>query len=215
MPARPLLAGFLSVLTALLTGCGGSAAPAPATSSSASYDPRGAGAALSTFTFFYSVPSLGKSFIEALLKQDVTISKDATQVSDWVARGEYPIGIAGFDDTALQLKQKGAPIDAYPPDALKEGAYVTTGWGSLAVFNKAPHPNATKVYLDWLLSVDGQQAVAQAQGFPSLRKDVPVPAGLPSFVVPKDGVQYVRSAKESWVRLQGETTAYLKTVMTN
>ena len=42
--------------------------------------------------------------------------------------------------------------------------------------NRAPHPNAARVYLNWLLSKDGQTAWAQTTGENSRRTDVEGPA---------------------------------------
>jgi len=43
----------------------------------------------------------------------------------------------------------------------------------VAVFNRAPHPNAAKVYLNWLLSKEAQTTYARATSYISSRLDVP------------------------------------------
>ncbi len=91
-------------------------------------------------------------------------------------------GIAnGFDS----MQTQGLPVDWFKPDHLKEGTYITGGSGGLALINKAPHPNAAKVGLNWLLSREGQIAYqrlfAQGNDGPdSMRIDIPkdkVPRG--------------------------------------
>jgi ABC-type Fe3+ transport system substrate-binding protein len=55
---------------------------------------------------------------------------------------------------------------------LKEGYYAGTGSGNLAMLRNAPHPNAAKVFVNWLLSKEGQTAVTKALGQPTRRFDV-------------------------------------------
>ncbi|HLY65514.1 MAG TPA: extracellular solute-binding protein [Chloroflexota bacterium] len=56
----------------------------------AMYDPRGAGSGLSMMTLLYRSPTLGKDFIQQLLAQNVTFTKDDRQLSDWIGRGTTP-----------------------------------------------------------------------------------------------------------------------------
>lgn len=55
-----------------------------------------------------------------------------------------------------------------------------------ALFNRAPHPNAAKVYINWLLSQEGQTLYARASGFVSARLDVPTDHTFP-WRVPRPG----------------------------
>lgn len=60
---------------------------------------------------------------------------------------------------------------------------MSSGPGSVALFNKAAHPNAARLYLNWLLSKEGQTEFSKGSGRPSLRLDVPrdhvTPLALP------------------------------------
>jgi len=47
------------------------------------------------------------------------------------------------------------------------------GTGTVALFNRAPHPNAAKVLVNWLLTQEGQVAVSKQTGYNSRRTDVP------------------------------------------
>ena len=83
------------------------------------------------------------------------------------------------------MQVQGLPVSWFDPEHLKEGAYITAGSGGVAVINKAPHPNATKVALNWLLSREGQIAYQRIftegnDGPDSMRIDIPkdkVPRG--------------------------------------
>ena len=113
---------------------------------------------------------------------------------------------------AKSLTEAGVPIEFLHADGLKEGTYVTAAWGSLGAINKAPHPNAAKVYMDWLLSKEGQEGISKASGYPSRRLDAST-AGLPDAVIPKPGVEYQENAKEKYVVLRDEIITYLKTII--
>ena len=72
------------------------------------------------------------------------------------------------------------------------------GGGSccMAVMNRAPHPNATKLFINWLLSRDGQSTWQKYSEVNSLRMDIPK-NDLPADDVPQKGVSYfmLNSAK--------------------
>ena len=76
------------------------------------------------------------------------------------------------------MQTQGLPVDWFKPDHLKEGTYITGGSGGVALINKAPHPNAAKVGLNWLLSREGQMAYQRLftqgnDGPDSMRIDIP------------------------------------------
>src|SRR5919106_5512751 len=151
------------------------------------YDPTlgGAGDAM---RFFYHQKSLGPEFIRRILTEtDLVISSDTRQMGDWLAGGKFALSIFGpisrMDLDVMQIQ--GLPVSWFDPEHLKEGAYITAGSGGVALINKAPHPNAAKVGLNWLLSREGQIAYQRIftegnDGPDSLRIDIPkdkVPRG--------------------------------------
>jgi ABC-type Fe3+ transport system substrate-binding protein len=76
----------------------------------------------------------------------------------------------------------------------------------------APHSNAIKVYLDYLLSKDGQLEWSKVAGFASLRGDVPKDH-VPDILAPKEGRDYPELHRERYLKLRGEIVSFLKTVM--
>lgn len=151
------------------------------------YDPTlgGAGDAM---RFFYYHKNLGPEFLKRILTEtDIVISSDTRQMGDWLAGGKFALSIFGpisrMDLDVIQLQ--GLPVSWFTPEQLKEGAYITAGSGGVALINKAPHPNAAKVGLNWLLSREGQIAYQRIftegnDGPDSLRIDIPkdkVPKG--------------------------------------
>ena len=114
------------------------------------------------------------------MEMDVTISGDSRQMGDWVAAGKFAVSIFGpVSRMDLDVaKEQGLPVDWFRPDQLKEGAYITAGSGGVALMNRAPHPNAAKVAVNWLLSREGQiiyQKIFRSgeDGPDSMRIDIP------------------------------------------
>jgi iron(III) transport system substrate-binding protein len=136
-------------------------------------DPTRAGPGQATFTFFYLHPDLGPNFIRALAKQEPSVLREYTQEIDGIAREKYSILIGVSDIVAEERMKDGLPIAIIDPRQLKEGSDISPGSGGVGFFNRAPHPNAAKIYLNWLLSKDGQAGFARVNGYISARLDVP------------------------------------------
>lgn len=172
-------------------------------------DPRVAGPGLATGTFFVMHPQLGPDFVKALAQNDLLLSRSQRQMAEWVARGKYVIQLAPDDQEVIAFIEAGAPIKFL--FALKEGTYATAAYGSVIVIDKAPHPNATKVYLNWLLTKEGQIAWSKGSGYPSRRLDVPT-AHLDAGTLLKPGVSYQFAYKEDIVKKKDEVRQVLQTV---
>jgi ABC-type Fe3+ transport system substrate-binding protein len=120
-------------------------------------DIREAGPGAGNTRFFYYHSDLGPAFIRKLFgEMDVTLFRDFRQGPDWLATGKY--AICFFCDVDV-LKQQGLPVDTFGPRVFKEGGGLVQQFGTLAVLNRAPHPNAAKVFINWLLSRNGQIAL--------------------------------------------------------
>ena len=62
------------------------------------------------------------------------------------------------------------PVQPLPTP--KEGLYVSGGSGNLVILKNAPHPNATKLFVNWVLSKEGQEVYSKALGQATRRLDV-------------------------------------------
>ena len=174
-------------------------------------DPRLSGGGLAAITFMYATESLGKDYLRQLFTQDVVISNDDRQIIDWVARGQYPIAIGVSDTLANEFIERGLSVRHMDTARMREGSYIA-GNGAVSVVRNAPHPNAVAVYLDYLLSRDGQLAWSKAAGTASHRRDVPTD-NVPEVMVPKEGVTYQVDHAEQYVKMRGEVLEFLRTVM--
>jgi ABC-type Fe3+ transport system substrate-binding protein len=72
--------------------------------------------------------------------------------------------------TLAPFVKAGQPIKPLPE--AKEGTYTSSGSGALSVVRNSAHPNATKVFINWLLSKDGQEVYGKAMGQATRRLDV-------------------------------------------
>jgi ABC-type Fe3+ transport system substrate-binding protein len=107
---------------------------------------------------------------------------------------------------------RGLPLKHMHSTALREGTYITAGNGSLVVVRAAPHPNAARVYLDYLLSREGQLEWSKAAGFASLRRDVPRDHVL-ELLVPRDEVDYPELSSERYVKMRDEVVAFIRPLL--
>jgi iron(III) transport system substrate-binding protein len=172
-------------------------------------DPRRSGPGQASFTFFYLHPELGPDFIRALTRQDLVVFRDPSQLINLVGQGKYPILIGPRDTMLADALKRNLPINIVNPSTVREGSDISPSSGSVAMFNRAPHPNAAKVYINWLLSKDGQTHHARALGSVSDRLDVPVDHAEP-WKVPQSGAiktytVEAMDAKDSLLRLLKET----------
>ena len=152
------------------------------------FDPLVAGGGGETFSFFYASPALGPQFITRLLTEtDILVTRHLEQGTDWLAQGKI-IFYIGSGQPVMKAKQQGLPVDLLP-HSLKEGEIMGGGSCCMALLNRAPHPNAARVFVNWVLSRDGQIAWQKYSESNSLRTDIPKDS-LPSWGVPQKGVDY-------------------------
>jgi iron(III) transport system substrate-binding protein len=147
-------------------------------------DPRQPGRQRVGGRFIYNIPELGEKFLTRLFTEmDVTFSRDDRQALDWLAVGKYSLCL--FCGNIEAAKAQGLPVEEFEVYRWKETAAISSGSnGSLALMNQAPHPNAARVFINWLLSRDGQGSFQRIMNSPdllveSMRVDIgkdPVPA---------------------------------------
>src|SRR5436190_16444790 len=176
-------------------------------------DPLSAGGGLGNSTLWYTHESLGKDFMRKLLTQkDIVMPRDDRQMLDFAARGKYPIAIGHSDVLTYEVIASGSPLKHLHPETLKEGTYITAGNGSLVIVRSAPHPNALRVYVDYLLSPEGQLEWSKAAGFASLRRDVPKDH-VQDILVPKENMTYRDISMRRYVELREEIVQFIKSVL--
>ncbi len=134
-----------------------------------------------------------RDFLRALLVQQGTVIERDNQIHvEAVARGKYPLGLAPTTPSLAAMLNAGAPLDVV---YTKEGVRATTSSGSIGVPTKMAHPNAGKLFLNWLLSAEGQALFSKAFGSPSTRLGVSASV-LNPILVPQPGEKIYPEVEE-------------------
>ena len=131
-------------------------------------DPRGSGGSAVIMQGLYQ--AYGDEFVEALAEQEVFWSSDTEQLVSGLVRGEFPIVLSARATHHYEDRQEGAPVGFIHPE---DGVFIVPI--AMLLVKDAPHPNAGKLFIEWTLSEDGQQAVADAGETPAVI-DAPPPA---------------------------------------
>jgi iron(III) transport system substrate-binding protein len=160
----------------------------------------------SPLLFLYHNPQLGPEYIKKLFSTGgVTLVRDERQQTDWLASGRFPIAITAKADQVEEAKKQGLPVEMLDSHAFKkDGVGLEAGGTMISLVNKAPHPNAAKVLINWFLSREGQIAIQKTgpndAGQNSLREDIPKEQ-LPPWMQRQKGVKYIRLwGPEVWDR---------------
>jgi len=123
--------------------------------------------------------------------QQPAIIRDRRQAPEALIRGRYAIGVGVLIQVIQEFWAQGVGKNVKNLE-MTELAYQPSD--TVQVYNKAPHPNAAKLFANWILTKEGQTAWATHVKYNSSRNDVPVadPANMP-----KPGVVYkVRNQEE-------------------
>lgn len=133
-------------------------------------DIRRPGPALGNARLLYYHPEIGPKFVYRLYSEmDPFLAADDRILGDYLATGRYSFLL--YPATASRsAKDAGLPVDNLR--GLKEGGMITSAFGTLSVLNQAPHPNAAKVFVNWVLSREGQLAFQRRTKNNSLRIDI-------------------------------------------
>ena len=131
-------------------------------------DPRSPGAGDSHWSFMWDAK--GEDYLRKFAAQDLLLGRDQRVLAENLAKGRVAVMIGLTYYSYLPFIKAGLPIKSLP--RLKEGTYGTGGSGNLAIIKNPAHPNATKVFVNWLLSREGQEVVSKALGQATRRLDV-------------------------------------------
>ena len=163
-----------------------------------SIDTRLPGAARLGLREFYHMPELGPKFLRRLFTEmEITFTRDSRQAADWLSVGKFPLCL--FCGDARYAKDQGLPVDELRTSHWPEAPTISPGGNStMVLLNRAPHPNAAKVFINWFLSREGQTVFQQLMNrpdtiFDSMRTDIPKDS-IPPENRRRPGVKYVMMA---------------------
>lgn len=131
-------------------------------------DPRTGGGGSATWAFL--LKTKGEEFLRKFAAQDLFLSRDQRQLADTLAKAKvsFTVGLSYY--TFAPFLKVGLPIKPMPD--MKEGSYTSCGSGALTILKGSSRPNATKVFVNWLLSKEGQDIYSKAMGQATRRLDI-------------------------------------------
>jgi iron(III) transport system substrate-binding protein len=106
----------------------------------------------------------GISYFKRLAALDPVLKRGNTERVQLVVAGEYPLIIA-YNQTLQRMNSRGAPVDWLPLEPS------VTQVNPIMLAAKSPHPNAARLFYDFVLSKEGQEMLRGFQRIP-VRKDV-------------------------------------------
>jgi iron(III) transport system substrate-binding protein len=128
-------------------------------------------------------------FIKKLfVDQQTAFSRERRQLTDWLARGTYHVVFGGEDGELERLRKEGLPINSV--HGLEDMPGSLSGGNQVALYDKAPHPNAARVFVNWMASKEGSEIYARALNMVPVRTDIDASSFMPPEVIPKPGVNY-------------------------
>ena len=116
----------------------------------------------------------GWDYFKALAQNKPMLVQSAVDPSGVVASGERPLAANGGYYTLSQFKKKGNPVEFVYP---KEGVPLVVSPSAITSF--APHPNAARLFTDFIFSREVQQVLADTEGLYSGHPQVTYPADKP------------------------------------
>ncbi|MBI4334605.1 MAG: extracellular solute-binding protein [Chloroflexi bacterium] len=177
-------------------------------------DPTMGGASSVMFAFLKKIWSQdeAKDYLRRLIKeQNVEIQRDYRLHVEGVAKAKFAVGIGPHPNTVVDFMRAGAPVDIAVP---QEGSIVTYGTGAISTAVNPPHPAATKLFLNWLLTKEGQDIAAKSYGQPSIRVDASTEGVFPIFQTSSQAKLYFESEEDTLYRanvLMGELKQVIDT----
>lgn len=115
----------------------------------------------------------GIAYLKELSKQHIiNVDVTARAMVDKVAAGEYPMALGIFNHHTVMTADKGAPVTWLKLDPIVASLALT------GIVKGAPHPNAARLFVDFLLSEDTQKLFAQLGFLPTMSS---VPAKVPTL----------------------------------
>lgn len=150
------------------------------------YDPGVNGAGIAIASAIYV--TRGKEYAMQLFKgQNVVLSRDYQQVADWVAHGNYAMAIGVTHQYLVEYYKAGIPLlEMNLPDIPQT---LAGGFSLVNLWNHAPHPNAARVFANWIASKEGISVYGPIDNGVPVRNDVD-PTWIPADQIPQPGRKY-------------------------
>ncbi|HYA29540.1 MAG TPA: extracellular solute-binding protein [Acidobacteriota bacterium] len=128
----------------------------------------------------------GMVFLQKLAAQAPQVRGGGTLLATLVAAGEFPVAFSINENNVESFKQKGAPIDWLRLADPLYGELVPIG-----VMAGASHPTAARLFVDYVLSKEGQELFRNLGKVPA-RADV-----LPKINIDREKIRMIQPEEEA------------------
>ncbi|TAJ79228.1 extracellular solute-binding protein [bacterium] len=106
-----------------------------------------------------------RKFIDGLRKQNIRLIQGRALLTELLGSGEFAILANNYLQNVVEAKRKGNAVESLALDPVIAGA------GLVGINKAAPHPNAARLFIDFVLSREGQELIVKTDRS-SVRKDV-------------------------------------------
>jgi len=173
------------------------------------FDPRGTGTGAPFLVLVERV--LGReAWRKIMVDQDPVFVSSQGAAAEAVVRGKATIAFSGpIEENLRDFRKAGLQFDVRNLGNTPETAYLGADGASLAVFNGRPHPNAARVFVNWIMTRRIAHGMAVGSGYDSRRSDV-TSVNPDSRAIP--GAKYVMAQKDENDILLRELQLELKTL---
>jgi iron(III) transport system substrate-binding protein len=128
--------------------------------------------------------ALGVDYFKKVAAMKPSFLVRSEQIAGRVVSGEDLMAASGMPTRAYQYNQKGATLKFILPE---EGVVLLPQ--TMFILKKAPHPNAAKLWVDFILSEEGQSIVVKGEAMISGREGFTSP--LPDYAPAIDSLKLI------------------------
>ena len=138
----------------------------------------------------------GLDYMRRLARQDLQMRKGHTLLAQLVAAGEIAIAVVVYSNRVERMKISGAPIDW-----VRFKGPTIAAINAISIAEKAPHPDAARLFIDFVLSRDGQNLLRGLRRIPARADVFPDPPSL------TQGLNLYAARPEGMVESYADTVA--------
>ena len=150
--------------------------------------------------FYHLIQIMGRdkgiAFMKKFAGQDLQMRKGHTLLAQLVAAGEMALATVVYSNRIERMKASGAPVDW-----VRFKGPTITAINAIAIPAKAPHPNAARLFVDFVLSKEGQNLLRGLRRIPARADVLPDPPALTK------GLNLYPARPEGMIESYNETVA--------
>jgi len=137
-------------------------------------------------TYIVQKEVMDKAFFEGLAKMKPSLLVRSEQIAGRLVSGEDLMAFSGMPTRAYQYNEKGGKLKFMLPE---EGVVLLPQ--AQFIIKDAPHPNAAKLWIDFMLSEEGQHIIVKGEALISGRTGFK--SALPEYAPPIENLKIIKA----------------------